>query len=333
MHTAGRVAHLSTPHPEWTKVAESHRVVEEKLSKLYSLPIDEFRKVPYRPAPLSANAPTPGNDLNITEREIEVRDGAMVALRIYQPIQLEKGHPLFFNIHGGGWTVGSPETEENQNRLITVRNNAVVVSVDYRKAPEFPFPYALNDSLDAFKWVRAAFSDVVIIGGGSAGANVAAVVAQIVRDDGSAQIIGQLLNIPVTCHPDHCPLKDEHSSFLQMSDAPILNTERMRWFWDNYIPSGNGNDPRVSPLLAKSLKGLPQALIQVAGMDPLRDEGIAYAEALRSDGVEVTLKLYPGLPHAFYIYPNLEPSIEYLESMVEWIDKILHNTDQAAQTA
>lgn len=102
VQTPDPLAHLSAPHPEWIKVAEGHAMVEARLSVLYSLNIDEFRKVPYRPPPVSANAPTPGHDLVITQREIEVRDGAKVALRIYKPIHQATGHPLFFNIHGGG---------------------------------------------------------------------------------------------------------------------------------------------------------------------------------------------------------------------------------------
>lgn len=102
MQPARPFTHLSEPHPEWTKVAENHRAVEERMAKLYSLPIEEFRKVPYRPAPLSATAPRPGHDLVITEQEVEVRDGTKISLRIYEPVQHSKGHPLYFNIHGGG---------------------------------------------------------------------------------------------------------------------------------------------------------------------------------------------------------------------------------------
>ncbi|KAM0187495.1 hypothetical protein ACHAPI_011130 [Fusarium lateritium] len=290
MQPARPFTHLSKPHPEWIKVAESHRAVEEKMTKLYSLPIEEFRKVSYRPAPLSANAPRPGHDLVITEREIEVRDGTKIGIRIYKPIQHSQGHPLYFNIHGGGWTVGSPETEEGLNRMITVKNNAVVVSVDYRKAPEFPFPYPLNDSLDAFRWMLQNTKSLgvdpnkLIIGGGSAGANMATVITQILQDEGTMCIKGQILNIPVTCHPDHHPLKGEDHSFQQNSHAPIVNAERMRWFWDNYLSSDKADDPRASPLLSKSLRGLPQTFIQIAGMDPLRDEGIEYAEALQKNG-------------------------------------------------
>lgn len=98
----GRYAHLSAVNPEWAKVAESHKAIEEKSAALYSLPIEEFRKVPYRPAPLPADAPVPGRDIDITQREVIVRDGTKIMVRIYQPAKLGKAHILFFNVHGGG---------------------------------------------------------------------------------------------------------------------------------------------------------------------------------------------------------------------------------------
>jgi hypothetical protein len=97
-----RFADLSAAHPEWAKVAESHKLLQEKANMLYSLPIEEFRKVPYRPAPLAADVPLPGRDLKITQREVAVRDGTNVMIRIYQPIQFGRGRILFFNVHGGG---------------------------------------------------------------------------------------------------------------------------------------------------------------------------------------------------------------------------------------
>ncbi|KAF2020075.1 lipase esterase family protein [Aaosphaeria arxii CBS 175.79] len=327
-----RFAHLSDPHPEWKTVAEDHMKNEEKLSYLYDLPIEEFRKIPYRPPPLSVNVPQPGQHLQISERQIRVRDGTKISLRIYRPMMTTGNHVLFFNIHGGGWTVGMPQTEEGQNRLIAARNEAIVVSVNYRLAPEFPFPYALEDSIDALKWTQSnarlleADPSRIILGGGSAGANVAAVMAQIARDENMSGIIGQILNIPVTCHPDHFPhSKYEGNSYEQNALAPIVNAAKMHFFWNNYLPSGEAH-PWNSPLLSKSLRGLPPTLVQVAGMDPVRDEGIAYAEALMAEGVDVKLKVYAGMPHAFYVYPDFGSSLEYLETMVEWVHQVSQTT-------
>ncbi|KAH7385685.1 lipase esterase family protein [Pyrenochaeta sp. MPI-SDFR-AT-0127] len=322
-----RLAHLSNAHPEWEKVAERQKQIDEKLESIYKLPIEEFRKIPYQAPRLSDHTPVPGQDLTISVSQVVVRDGTKVGIRIYSPLAVTENHVLFFNIHGGGWTVGTPQTEEGQNRMIAVRNNAIVVSVDYRRAPEFPFPYALNDSIDAFNWVRSnakalgADPNRIIVGGGSAGANIATVLAHIMRDEGVQGVIGQILNIPVTCHPDHFPhAQYEGGSYEQNAFAPIVNASTMRLFWNNYLPNVDTHY-WASPLLSTSLAGLPPTLIQVAGMDPLRDEGIAYAEALKQSGVNVMLKVYPGMPHAFYIYPDLGPSVEYLETMVQWIEE------------
>jgi len=212
---------------------------------------------------------------------------------------------------------------------VAAKNKAVVVSVDYRRAPEYPFPYALHDAQDALLWCRENFRslgidpEMIIIGGGSAGANIAAVLAQIARDEGTTGIIGQILNIPVTCHPDHFPIsKHEYYSIEQNANAPIVNAFRLRKFWDNYHPMADSN-PLASPLLAKSFAGLPPALVQVAGMDPLRDEGLAYAQELKACGVDVVLRIYAGLPHAFYVHPGLPPSIQYFQSMVDWIEQLV----------
>ncbi|KAJ9145078.1 Lipase esterase family protein [Pleurostoma richardsiae] len=331
----GRFTHLTTMDPEWAEIAPKHAPIDELANKLYRLPIEEFRKVPYKAPPLPGDAPVAGRDLLIRTTEVAVKDGYKVGIRIYEPIQLGKGHVLFFNVHGGGWTVGTPETEEVQNRLVAVKNRAVVVSVDYRRAPEFPFPYALNDSLDVLLWCKENAESLgvdpnkIIVGGGSAGANVSTVLAHIARDEGISGIIGQVLNIPVTCHPDHFPLsKYEYESYEQNAHSPLVTAERMRLFWNNYLPRAEA-DPRASPLLATSLAGLPPALVQVAGMDPLRDEGLAYTEALRADGVDVTLKVYPGMPHAFYVYPELKSSVEYFQAIVDWIDRTTRDAPTA----
>jgi len=135
-------------------------------------------------------------------------------------------------------------------------------------------------------------------------------------------IVGQVLNIPVTCHPKHFPKdKYEYTSYEQNKNASVIDGPRMLWFWDQYLPNA---EPEVyaSPLLRKSLKGLPPAIIQIAGSDPLRDEAFAYAEALKKAGVDVTLKVYGGLPHGFYMFPHLKQTVEYYQSVVDWVSKI-----------
>ncbi|KAI0151074.1 lipase esterase family protein [Pestalotiopsis sp. NC0098] len=291
-----RYAHLSEMSPDWAEVAHDHEEAAKLADALYKLPLEEFRKVPYKPPPLPTNVPMPGHDLKITEDMVTVRDGHAIAIRVYEPL-------------GPGdnrWTVGDPKTEEAQNRFIASKNGAVVVSFDYRRfdilpcqgsmmlrfcrAPEFQFPYALEDSYDVLRWCIDNAKSLqidntrIILGGGRAGANLAAALARILIDENIPGMVGQILNIPVTCHPDHFPRsKYEYTSYEQNSQAPIVSAARMRQYWANYLP-GATTDARANILLASSFVGLPPALIQVAGMDPLRDEGLAFAEALKESG-------------------------------------------------
>lgn len=139
------------------------------------------------------------------------------------------------------------------------------------------------------------------------------------RDEGVSGVIGQVLNIPATCHPKFFPTSEyEYCSYGQNKDAPVINQPMMDWFWEQYMP-----DPKpevyASPILAKSLHGLPPALIQVCGMDPLRDEGLAYAEKLEAHGVKVIVKTYQGLPHGFVMFPQLKATGEYLQNVVAFV--------------
>jgi acetyl esterase/lipase len=133
MSSDSKYTHLSETNPAWETVAAKQSEIDELSRKLLALPIEEFRKITYRPPPLPEDAPVPGIDLNITKHEVTVRDGTKISIRIYKPIFAPDVALLFFNVHGGGWVVGTPETEEAQNRLIVVKCNAVVVSVDYRR--------------------------------------------------------------------------------------------------------------------------------------------------------------------------------------------------------
>ncbi len=148
----------------------------------------------------------------------------------------------------------------------------------------------------------------------------AAVLALKARDEKVSGILGQVLNIPVTCHPALFPKdKYEYFSYSQNKDASVVDAPKMDWFWEQYLP-----DPKpevyASPLLAEDLSGLPPALVQVAGMDPLRDEGLAYAEKLKEDGVKVKVETYQGLPHGFYMFPQLKATEQYFKNVVNFIE-------------
>ncbi|KAL6231987.1 alpha/beta hydrolase fold-domain-containing protein [Aspergillus navahoensis] len=279
----------------------------------------------------------PSHGFGITHRTIQVSDGSEVELRIYRPTGLVPGEeaqqlPLLFVAHGGGWVVGDHESEGPMSRLICVENKAVVISVLFRRAPEYQFPIPLNDVYDAYKWV-VQHADMlgfdpqrIILGGSSAGANLIAALSLKLHEEGALTgVVGQLLNIPALCHPDFFPHdKHELRSYDQNADSPTVNGKRMRWFWDQYYPQPTGS-MFASPLLASNFEGLPATLIQVAGMDPLRDEGLAYAEELRIAGVEVDVRIYAGVPHGFIFASELHYTKDYFGAMVSWTSKTLEN--------
>ncbi|KAF9886577.1 hypothetical protein FE257_011349 [Aspergillus nanangensis] len=281
-----------------------------------------------------SGVPTEG--FEITHRMISISDGASIELRIYRPTIAAHGQdnsrrPLLFVAHGGGWVVGDHESEGPMSRLICVKNQAVVVSVLFRRAPESQFPIPFNDVYDAYKWTvnhadELGFNPrMIILGGSSAGANLVAGLALKLREEKALTgvVVGQLLNIPVLCHPDFFPHeKHELCSYDQNAQSPTVNGERMRWFWDQYYPHPTAS-MFASPLLARNFEGLPATLIQVAGMDPLRDEGLAYAEELKSAGIPVDVRIYPGVPHGFTFASQLDFTTQYFQTMVSWTSKIL----------
>jgi len=188
----------------------------------------------------------------------------------------------------------------------------------------------VNDCFDSLKWcishadLLGISTSRIVVGGSSAGGNLSAVICQMARDNGLHGIIGQVLNIPVTCHPKYFPRdRYEYSSWTQNADAPLLPSPRMQKFWDHYVPSDQLRpEPYHSPLMAYSLKGLPPALVQIAGLDPLRDEGIAYADALKEAGVNVKLEIFKGLPHGFGGMTNLSQSIKYNQNVVDFVKSV-----------
>jgi acetyl esterase len=250
-----------------------------------------------------------------SDRTVQTPEGD-VPVRVYVPLGEARGpRPVLVYLHGGGWTIGSIETHDNTCRSLANGAGVVVVSVDYRLAPEHPFPAALDDCLAAVRWVADNAGELgvdperVAVGGDSAGGNLAALVALALRDTGPA-IRFQLLIYPAT------DMTMSHPSIDENAEGYFLTKVAMTWFGDNYLCGGAGGtpvvdptDPRVSPLHAphETLRGLPPALIVTAAYDPLRDEGEAYAEALRSAGVEAVATRYDGVIHGFFSMPDMIP--------------------------
>jgi acetyl esterase len=237
----------------------------------------------------------------VEDRAIPGPDGP-IPVRIYWP-SADTGLRLVAWFHGGGWVRGSidsPQTDPTC-RLIANGARAVVVSVGYRRAPEHRFPAAAEDCYAATTWAAEHAPDLgadagrLAIGGSSAGGNLAAAVALMARDRGGPALRHQSLVYPITDHDF------ETASYRANADGYVLTRASMIWYWDQYVPgAADRDDPYVSVLKARSLKGLAPAHVITAEYDPLRDEGEAYAAELRAAGVPVSSTRYDGQIHGFF---------------------------------
>ena len=212
--------------------------------------------------------------------------GGDLCYRLYRP-STPGPHPIVAYFHGGGWVFGSHDSDDPLCRDLCDRSGAIVISVDYRHAPEDRFPAAPDDAFAAVRWIAEHASDLggvpgkLAVAGWSAGANLAAIVCQLARDSGGPQIVGQLLLTPVT----DCDMT--RISYRENASGYALTAALMDWFWDHYADPPDRANPKASPLRAESLADLPAAMVVTCEFDPLRDEGIAYAEAMAAAGVEV----------------------------------------------
>lgn len=258
--------------------------------------------VAYR-ATIPAPASDPADDAAIASAT-DV-DAGGVAARLYQPLGTPTGLAVYF--HGGGFVVGSIASCDASVRAISARTGLAILSVDYRLAPEQPFPAAVDDAMTALRWAASDLATAspadmpLLVGGESAGANLAAVAAILARDEGVA-LAYQFLFYPVV----DCDF--ERNSYVQHAAQLPLSGATMRWFWDCYASAHDRGDWRACPLRAPSLRDVAPAYIAVAGHDPLRDEGVAYADRLRREGVAVILDEHGGLVHGFVAMRTASPS-------------------------
>jgi acetyl esterase len=223
-----------------------------------------------------------------------------IPIRVYWPI-IGRKLPVLVYFHGGGWVIGNLDQVDAQCRALANGAQCVVVNVDYRLAPEHKFPAAVEDAYAAVQYVseRAAEFDAdagrIAVGGDSAGATLATVACLMARDCLGPKIAFQLLVYPVTDYDDDRP------SLAEFADGYFLTRSMMRYFWGHYVASPEeGRSPHASPLNAKSLEGLPPAMVITAECDPIRDQGEAYARRLEQAGVPVTAKRYAGAIHVFF---------------------------------
>jgi acetyl esterase len=235
----------------------------------------------------------------VEEMKIPGPDGE-IPIRVYWPE--ENGPlPVLVYYHGGGWVIGNLDTNDSLSRLLANKASAVVVSVDYRLAPEHRFPAAVDDCYAALEWVSRNADKLnvdasrIAFGGGSAGGNLTAAVALMARDRAGPRLAYQVMFYPATNLLDLST--NSHRDF---GDGYGLTREHIEFFRDSYLPEvEDRKNPYASPLLAENLEGLPPAIVITAGFDVLRDEGVAYAERLEAAGVPTASVEYPSMIHGF----------------------------------
>jgi acetyl esterase len=232
-----------------------------------------------------------------------------ISVRVYQPKQAKGSHPLIINLHGGGFVLGSARQGDWLNSTVAAGVGAVVVAPDYRLAPTAKFPAALEDCWAAIEWAVDnvgewdADPERIAIMGDSAGGNLAAVATMMARDAGGPNFRHQVLIYPAG---DVSDAARRTSSWASNTDPILLSNEDLDVFRNHYLPEDlDRTDWRVSPTLASDHSGLPPATVVVASLDPLRDSGVAYAQALVNAGVPVRVEEFHRMPHGFLTFPNL----------------------------
>lgn len=265
-----------------------------RLPPVYTLPVDEART---RMATVFITRDNKESLYSIEDVEIT---GSSAKVRVYRPSPAS-GHPVVVFFHGGGWVLNSVETHDDLCRSLANNVGAVIVSVEYRLAPEHPYPAAIEDAYAAFVWASENAARLggdsmrLAVAGDSSGGNQAAVVAIMARDKGGPAIAFQWLAYPVLDY--YLP---GTASYREMAKGYSMNRDFMIWFWNHYLPFGmSPDDPHICPLRAEHLEGLPRALVMAAYFDPLRDEAAHYAQRLKQAGVAVDYRCYDDQMHGF----------------------------------
>ncbi|WP_121821535.1 alpha/beta hydrolase [Halostella salina] len=282
------------------------RIEREGIPEWHALSVDAARRIEDE---VFGGADPPPVDL---VRDLAVDGpGGDLPLRVYRP-DAETPAPVVVFYHGGGWTLGTLDSSDDICRQFARRTGAVVVSVDYRLAPEHPFPAAVDDAYAALRWVAEHAGAVggdperLAVAGTSAGGNLAAATALRARDEGGPDLAAQALCYPMV---DDAALDggvdggdatgdDSGGSYAENADGPLLTRRDVAWFWDQYLRSSvDRANPYAVPAETDDFGDLPPATVVTCGHDPLRDEGADYAEALDDAGVDVDHLHYPSVPH------------------------------------
>jgi acetyl esterase len=301
------------------------KAVLDQMAAADQPPIHELTPAEARAAmgALAAMGQYPDELASITDLSIPGPAGEIPA-RAYRPHSAEP-LPALVYIHGGGWVIGDIESHDSVCQQLSTQIPAVVVSVDYRLAPEHPYPAALQDCFAATRWVHGHGSDLgadssrLAVAGDSAGGNLAALVCVKARDEGGPALAFQLLVYPAT------DLTNSYPSYEENGEGYLLTKDSMRWFVDHYISEADRKNPDASPMYVEDLSGLPPALVITAEFDPLRDEGEAYAARLREAGVPAIATRYDGMIHAFFGMDRLLPqAVEAVNQAAGALREALH---------
>jgi len=299
---------MSQLHPEIRKIIDAidEELHNRGLTDLYTAGVETARE--FLETWVTPEAERPAIH-HIEDRSVP-GPGGSIPVRIFRPRAADEAMPVLMWYHGGGWVLGSLDLAEVNCRQLANDADCVVISVDYRLAPEHPFPAAIDDCLAATAWVQANAEQFgidprrIAVAGDSAGGNLAACVAYGARA-WELPLVLQLLVYPVI------DADFERPSYVENAEGFLLTRDAMRFYWDCYVAErGRRTHPGVAPIHAADLSGLSAAWIITAEFDPLRDEGEAYGEALRAAGVDATTKRYDGVIHGFFNMPTEEPVAE-----------------------
>ncbi|MER7516498.1 alpha/beta hydrolase [Streptomyces sp. NPDC126499] len=289
----------------WDQLDADARSVAQVIAETFRTPMRELGVEAARRLLASSPAKQPLTPLDRVDRlTLPARAGELRA-RLYHPDGPSapgSPRPVLMYLHGGGFVLGTLDGVDEVCRAIAARSGWAVLSLEYRLAPENPYPAALDDCFDALAWLRRSAAGLgldprtIAVGGDSAGGNLAAALCLKLRDLGLDQPVTQVLVYPAVDDSFASP------SWTECADAPLLTSADARWLWEQYIgPDRVGAvDHLAAPMRAESLRGLPPALVLTAEVDPLRDDAEAYAERLRREGVEVSLTRCAGVFHGFF---------------------------------
>jgi len=312
------------PKPAWGQdIHPEMQAVLEKLASYNDAPIPTLTATQARQnhTPAEAvmalvqqnNIPIPPSMVDTVGKEIPV-DGGTIHIRIYTPKNTGRPLPMIVYYHGGGWVIADINTYNASALGLAQQTNAIVVAVEYRKAPEHKFPVAVNDAFSAYKWVLKNAGTLqgdgkkVALVGESAGGNLAANVSIIARDKGIQAPVYEVLIYPVASTVMNT------ASYAKSDSTKPLDKAMMQWFFKQYAPMSSLSDPRIN-LVKANLKGLPATTIITAELDPLHDDGQLLSDAMKASGVTVNYKNYDGVTHEFFGMAIIVPEAKDAEAL------------------